>query len=436
MSLIDKINDKSAKIGVIGLGYVGLPLAVEFSQAGYKTLGIDIDDNKVKSINDGKNYIKDVNDNLLKNLVKENLLSATSNFNSVADLDCISICVPTPLNKEKNPNISHIVAVMDAIENHLHSNMLIVLESTTYPGSTKELVLPYIIKNENLIPGENICLCFSPERIDPGNQIYNTSNTPKVIGGITPKCSEVGKQLYSKIIDKIILVSSTESAEMVKLLENTFRAINIGLANEVAIMCEKLGVNVWEVIDAAETKPFGFMKFTPGPGLGGHCIPIDPFYLSWKMKTLDYDARFIKLAGEINTHMPIHVVDLISSTLNKQSKSINGSKILIIGVSYKKDIDDCRESPALDIIEILDRSGSEISYYDPYVPSLSLNNLTLESLNILEIDVIKNFDACAIITNHSNIPYEVILNSKVPVIDTRNVFKNNSDKQIQRLGEG
>ena len=268
MSLIDKINNKSAKIGVVGLGYVGLPLAVEFANAGYVTMGIDIDDNKVKSINNGENYIKDVNNDLLKNLVDRKLLSATSDFSIVAKLDCISICVPTPLNKEKNPDISYIVSVMDAIKDHLHSNMLIVLESTTYPGSTKELILPYIAKNNNLIPGENICLCFSPERIDPGNKTYNTSNTPKVIGGITKKCSEMGKLLYSKIIKEIIVVSSTETAEMVKLLENTFRAINIGLANEVAIMCEKLGVNAWEVIDAAATKPFGFMKFTPGPGWG------------------------------------------------------------------------------------------------------------------------------------------------------------------------
>ena len=328
MSLIDKINNRSAKVGVIGLGYVGLPLAIEFVNAGYEVVGIDTDEDKVTSLNLGINYIKDVDDDLLKNSVENKRLTATTDFSTVNNLDTISICVPTPLNKEKNPDISYIVSVMEEVKNYLHEGMLIILESTTYPGSTNELILPYI-KNDKLNVGENICLCFSPERIDPGNGIYNTSNTPKVIGGVTDKCSDVGKLLYSSIINEIIIVSSPETAEMVKLLENTFRAINIGLANEVAIMCEKLGVNAWEVIEASATKPFGFMKFTPGPGLGGHCIPIDPYYLSWKLKTLDYDARFIKLAGEINTHMPKHVVDLISTGLNMHQKPINGSKVLM-----------------------------------------------------------------------------------------------------------
>tara|TARA_B100000886_G_scaffold332625_1_gene285568 strand:- start:10441 stop:11757 length:1317 start_codon:yes stop_codon:yes gene_type:complete len=437
MGLIDKINDKSAKVGVIGLGYVGLPLAVEFTNAGYEVVGIDIDQKKVDSINLGKNYIKDVRDDILKDAVKKKLLTASTNFNEVKNLDTISICVPTPLNKEKNPDISFIVSVMEEIKDYIHENMLIVLESTTYPGSTKELILPYINKkNDELIPGESICLCFSPERIDPGNEYYNTSNTPKVIGGVTPKCSEVGKELYSKIIKEMIVVSSTETAEMVKLLENTFRAINIGLANEVAIMCEKLGVNAWEVIDAAATKPFGFMKFSPGPGLGGHCIPIDPYYLSWKLKTLDYDARFIKLAGEINTQMPKHITDLISNSLNKHQKSLNGSKILIIGVSYKNDVDDCRESPALDIIELLNDSGSYVQYFDPYVPYLNFNNINLKSIDELNSSTLNEFDACAIITNHSIIDYNPILDSKILIIDTRNVFKKSNSKMIRRLGEG
>ncbi len=436
MSLIDKINDKSAKVGVIGLGYVGLPLAVEFSHAGYETLGIDIDDKKVNAINNGKNYINDVNDEQLNDLVKKKLLSATSDFSRLAELDCISICVPTPLNKEKNPDISYIVSVMDAIKSHLHSNMLIVLESTTYPGSTKELILPYISKNKNLIPGENICLCFSPERIDPGNKTFNTSNTPKVIGGITKKCSEVGELLYSKIIGEIIVVSSTETAEMVKLLENTFRAINIGLANEVAIMCEKLGVNAWEVIDAAATKPFGFMKFTPGPGLGGHCIPIDPYYLSWKLKTLDYDARFIKLAGEINTQMPNHIIDLITVSLNEKQKALNGSNVLIIGVAYKKDIDDCRESPALDIIKLLDDAGSNVQYYDPYVSSLNFDNIKLKSLKKLDSTILSDFDICVIVTDHSNINFKNILDSDINIIDTRNVFDYHDNINVRLLGEG
>ena len=436
MSLINKINDKSAKIGVIGLGYVGLPLAIEFTNAGYEVIGIDIDKNKVDSINMGKNYIKDVNDNILKNAVSRKLLKASTSFNNVKNLDAISICVPTPLNKEKNPDISYIVSVMEEIKDYIHEHMLIVLESTTYPGSTKELILPYLSKNKELIPGENICLCFSPERIDPGNKTYNTSNTPKVIGGVTEKCSEVGKYLYSKIIQEVVVVSSTETAEMVKLLENTFRAINIGLANEMAIMCEKLGVNAWEVIDAADTKPFGFMKFSPGPGLGGHCIPIDPYYLSWKLKTLDYDARFIKLAGEINTNMPMHVIDLIISSLNEDHKSINGSKILIVGVSYKKDIDDCRESPALDIIELLQKSGSSVKYYDPYVPKLSYNENEFYKLQNLDKNILENFDACAIITDHSNIDYDLILKHSSIIIDTRNVFKNKNNIKIRRLGEG
>ena len=436
MSLIDKINDKSAKVGVIGLGYVGLPLAIEFTNAGYKVTGIDVDNKKVKSINSGNNYIKDVDDTTLKNAVKNELLSSTSDFSEVRNLDAISICVPTPLNKEKNPDISYIVSVMEEIKDYIHENMLIVLESTTYPGSTKELILPYISKNKQLIAGKNICLCFSPERIDPGNETYNTSNTPKVIGGITKKCSEVGKELYSKIIREVVVVSSTETAEMVKLLENTFRAINIGLANEVAIMCEKLGVNAWEVIDAAATKPFGFMKFTPGPGLGGHCIPIDPYYLSWKLKTLDYDARFIKLAGEINTYMPRHVVELIISSLNEYKKPIKGSKILIVGVAYKKDINDCRESPALDIIQILKELGSKIEYYDPYVPTISYGELKYEGLTNLDEDIFSKFDATVIVTDHSNIDYNFIDAFSKIIIDTRNVYKNGKNKSnIIRLGE-
>ncbi len=436
MNLINKINNKSAKIGVIGLGYVGLPLAVEFTNAGYEVIGIDINEKKVNKINLGYNYIKDVEDSYLKKAVKHNLLSATTDFSIVQDLDAISICVPTPLNKEKNPDISYIVSVMEEIKNYIHENMLIVLESTTYPGSTKELILPYITENKNLIPGENICLCFSPERIDPGNAVYNTNNTPKIIGGVTEKCTQVGKELYSKIIKEMITVSSTETAEMVKLLENTFRAINIGLANEVAIMCEKLGVNAWEVIDAAATKPFGFMKFTPGPGLGGHCIPIDPYYLSWKLKTLDYDARFIKLAGEINTQMPKHVLDLIISSLNKNQQSINGSNILIVGVAYKKNIDDFRESPALDIMELLNVSGANVSYFDPFVPNLKFNKIELNSLKELDIKSTKEFDVCVILTDHSDVNYKLLADYSKIIVDTRNVFKNNTSDHIVKLGNG
>ena len=435
MILEKKIKDKSAKIAVVGLGYVGLPLAVEFANAGYKVTGIDLDESKIKAINSGSNYIEDVKDKILKKVVGGKKLSATSDFSVVKEIDTISICVPTPLNKQKDPDISFIVSVMDQIKKYLHKDMALILESTTYPGSTKELILPYI-NNIGFNIGKDFFLCFSPERIDPGNKIYNTSNTPKVIGGITQNCTKIGGLLYRSIVDKIIEVSSTETAEMVKLLENTFRAINIGLANEVAIMCEKLGVNVWEVIDAAATKPFGYMKFLPGPGLGGHCIPIDPHYLSWKLKTLDYEARFIQLAGEINTNMPNHVLNLISHNLNSIEKTVNGSKILIIGTAYKKDINDIRESPAIDIIQLLFNGGAKVDYFDPYVPKLNLNNISLSSLISLEKENLSSYDICIVVTDHSNINYELIHDYCQLIIDTRNVFESKNSSHIKRLGQG
>ena len=430
-----KIEDRSARIGVIGLGYVGLPLAIEFVKAGFDVIGIDIDENKISLINNKKNYIKDVDDDLLKNAINDGKLSATTDFSTVKGLDSISICVPTPLNKQKDPDISFIISVMDKIRDYIHEEMAIILESTTYPGSTKELILPYV-ENKGFNIGEDVFLCFSPERIDPGNKNFNTSNTPKVIGGISKRCSNIGQKLYSTIINEVVTVSSTETAEMVKLLENTFRAINIGLANEIAIMCEKLGVNAWEVIDAAATKPFGYMKFLPGPGLGGHCIPIDPHYLSWKLKTLDYDARFIQLAGEINTNMPNHILNLISTNLNKYNKTLNGSSILIIGVAYKKDINDIRESPALDIIQLLIDRNSIIDYYDPYVPKLVYNDISMKSITKLEIEKLNNYDVCVVITDHSNIDYEIIYDNSQLIIDTRNVYKNKNSDYIKRLGQG
>jgi len=435
MEITKKIEDKTAKIGVIGLGYVGLPLAIEFVQAGFNVIGIDIDENKINLINSGTNYIKDIDDKLLTNAVTANKLTATTDFSNVQDLDSISICVPTPLNKQKDPDISYIVSVMDKIKKYLNQNMVLTLESTTYPGSTKELILPFI-KDRGFEVGKDFFLCFSPERIDPGNNDFNTSNTPKVIGGITEKCTKIGASIYETIINKVITVSSTETAEMVKLLENTFRAINIGLANEVAIICEKLGVNVWEVIDAAATKPFGFMKFSPGPGLGGHCIPIDPYYLSWKLKTLDYEARFIQLAGEVNTNMPNHILKLIFSNLNKLHKSLNGSKILIIGVAYKKDIDDIRESPALDIIQLLVNAGAIIDYHDTYVPKLEYNDISIDSIITLESENLNSYDACVIVTDHSNIDYDIIYDNSQLIIDTRNVFDGKEDDHIKRLGQG
>jgi len=435
MSLIKKIKNRESKIGVIGLGYVGLPLAIEFTNAGFDVVGIDIDEKRVNQINNGLNYINDVDSIVLKNAVKNNCFSASSDFSVVNNLDAISICVPTPLNKQKDPDISYIVSVMDKIKHRIHKDMLIVLESTTYPGSTKELILPYL-ENNGFTIGVDFFLCFSPERIDPGNENYNTSNTPKIIGGITEQCTKAGHVLYDTIVKTIVPVTSTETAEMVKLLENTFRAINIGLANEVAIMCEKLGVNVWEVIDAAATKPFGFMKFLPGPGLGGHCIPIDPHYLSWKLKSLDYDARFIQLAGEINTNMPNHVLNLISRHLNNQHKLLNGSKILILGIAYKKDINDTRESPALDIIQLLINAKAAINYYDMYVPKISFNKISLKSVKSLKKEKLNNYDACIIVTDHSNVDYELIYNNSQLIIDTRNVFKNKNGNHLKRLGQG
>ena len=430
-----KIKDKTAKIGVIGLGYVGLPLAIEFVKSGYDVTGIDVDINKINSINSGQNYIADIDDNILKKAVENKNFSATNDFSIVKSMDCISICVPTPLNKQKDPDISYIVSVMEEIKIYLHSNMALILESTTYPGSTKELILPYINDNQFHI-GKDFFLCFSPERIDPGNKIFNTSNTPKVIGGITSNCTKIGSLLYGGIVDEVIEVSSTETAEMVKLLENTFRAINIGLANEIAIMCEKLGVNAWEVIDAASTKPFGFMKFSPGPGLGGHCIPIDPHYLSWKLKTLNYEARFIQLAGEINTNMPNHILSMISTGLNQVEKSLSKSKILIVGVAYKKDINDTRESPAIDIIQLLINAGAELDYFDTHVPKLKLSGITLHSLNALNKEILNTYDVCVVVTNHSNIDYDTIYDHSQMIIDTRNVFHDKKGDHVKRLGQG
>ncbi len=431
--LQSKINDKTAVIGIIGLGYVGLPLAVEFANNSFTVIGIDIDKRKVEQLNSGENYIADVSDDNLKRLVSSKTLSATTDFSVLTNIDAVIICVPTPLNKLKDPDVSYILNVLDQLTKYVHTDMFISLESTTYPGTTRELILPALEK-KNLIVGEDFYLCFSPERVDPGNEIYHIKNTPKVIGGITEKCTAIGKLLYESIIDTVVPVSSPEAAETVKLLENTFRSINIGLANEVAIMCEKLGVDVWEVIDAAATKPFGFMKFTPGPGLGGHCIPIDPHYLAWKMKTLDYRARFIELAGEINTGMPLHVLDLISGGLNRFQKSINGSKILVLGIAYKKDIDDVRESPALDVMTLLEQGGAQVDYYDGYVPKIKWNDKDKFSQNNLTAETVQSYDAVVVLTDHSNVDYDLVKSESKLIIDTRNVFSGVKDSKIIRLG--
>ena len=434
MNLKNKIENREAQVGVIGLGYVGLPLAMEFVRAGFHVTGIDVDQEKVKKLNRGENYIQDIKDESVKNAVEMNQLSATSDFSVIQNLDAISICVPTPLNKQKNPDISFINHVMENIKGLIHHDMIVVLESTTYPGTTRELILPEI-ESKGLKVGQDFYLCFSPERIDPGNEKYKTANTPKILGGITPNCGEMGEFLYETIVEQVVRVSSPETAEMVKLLENTFRSINIGLANEVAIMCEKLGINVWEVIDAAATKPFGFMKFTPGPGLGGHCIPIDPHYLSWKLKMLDYNARFIELAGEINTSMPLHMVDLVREGLNRKRKAISGSQILVIGVAYKKNVNDVRESPALDVMKLLENDGAELSFYDPYVPFVGLNGNRMMGMETLSKETLNNSDAIVIMTDHDQIDFQFVVENGNLIIDSRNVIKKNHSHVI-KLGVG
>ena len=434
MNLKNKIENRDAQIGVIGLGYVGLPLAMEFVRAGFHVTGIDVDQEKVKKLNRGENYIQDIKDESVKNAVEMNQLSATSDFSVIQNLDAISICVPTPLNKQKNPDISFINQVMENMKDFIHHDMLIVLESTSYPGTTRELILPKM-ESKGLKAGHEFYLCFSPERVDPGNEKYKTANTPKILGGITPKCGKMGEFLYEMIVEQVVRVSSPETAEMVKLLENTFRAINIGLANEVAIMCEKLGIDVWEVIDAAATKPFGFMKFTPGPGLGGHCIPIDPHYLSWKLKTLDYNARFIELAAEMNTSMPLHMVDLVREGLNHNGKGIFGSQIIVIGVAYKKNVNDVRESPALDVMKLLKNDGAELSFYDPYVSFVGLNGNRMMGMETLSKETLNNSDAIVIMTDHDQIDFQFVVENGSLIIDSRNVIKMNHSHVI-KLGVG
>lgn len=437
-----RIEGKSARVGVIGLGYVGLPLAVEFAKKGFQVTGIEIDEQRVKKINGKENYIKDVLDHELESVVSSGHLTATSDYRVIKDLDVVCICVPTPLNKLKDPDISFINAVLTELVKFMHKDLLVVLESTTYPGTTRDLVQPELEKS-GLKAGEDFFLCFSPERIDPGNKDFGIHNTPRVVGGITETCTELGKTLYNQFIREVISVSTPESAEMVKLLENTFRSINIGLANEVAIMCERLNIDAWEVIDAAATKPFGFMKFTPGPGLGGHCIPVDPHYLAWKMKSLDYRARFIELAGEINTRMPEHVVELVMEGLNRHKRSVNGSKVLILGVAYKRDIDDTRESPALDVLRLLEDRGAQVDFYDPYVSNLSLDSLSRpggrqsrQGLRSFQSGQAKDYDSVAILTDHTGLDYEGIRKKATLIVDTRNVYANNNDPHILRLGVG
>lgn len=415
-----KIANKEARPAVIGLGYVGLPLAVEMADAGFQTLGVDLDDRKVTSINSGKNYIRDIDDRILTRLVREKRLSATGDFSKLKDCDFVSICVPTPLGKGKSPDMSYVQSAVGEIKKYLRRGQVVILESTTYPGTTEEVVLP-LLSETGLKVGEDFHLAFSPERIDPGNKSFGLKNTPKIIGGITHNCTEIAQSFYQSFIQKVIPVSSPRAAEMVKILENTFRAINIGLANEIAIMCNHLNIDTWEVIEAASSKPFGFMPFYPGPGLGGHCIPVDPHYLVWKLKALNYNPRFIQLADEVNSSMPHLVVEKISQALNERKKPVKESKILVLGVAYKKDIDDCRESPALDVIKLLQERGAHVSYHDPHVPSLKVEDKDYTSVPLN--GKLSQYDCVTLLTNHSIFDVKKIVTDCQVLVDTRNATK-------------
>ncbi len=429
IDLLKKISAKSAKIGVIGLGYVGLPLAVELAKKGFAVTGLEVDGKKVDNINNKKSYIGDISTADIKELVEARKLSATTNFKTISKLDVIIICVPTPLRKSKDPDVSYIVSATNEIKDNLRKDQLIILESTTYPGTTQELVLP-MLESTGLKGGKDFYLAFSPERIDPANKKFTIANTTKVVGGICDKSTKLACQVYGSFT-KVHEVSSTQAAEMVKLLENTFRAVNIALVNEVALMCDRLGLNVWEVIDASATKPFGFMKFTPGPGIGGHCIPLDPHYLSWKLKTLNFYSRFIELAGEINSKMPEYVVEKLADALNEKSKSIKNSKVLVLGVAYKKDVADLRESPALDVMTLLLKKQAKLSYYDSYIPTVKIANKVLKSEK--NISNISKYDSVLILTDHTNIDYADIVKKSKLVFDTRNATKSLKSAKIVRI---
>jgi UDP-N-acetyl-D-glucosamine dehydrogenase len=416
--LLDRIRDRNARVGVIGLGYVGLPLAVEFADAGFSVVGYDVSDRVVSIVNDGRSHIADVAASEVAALVKAKRLLATTDAMQLEDLDAISIAVPTPLAKTRDPDMSYVLSAVETVSRVARAGQLIVLESTTYPGTTRELLLP-AMEARGLVVGHDVFLAFSPERVDPGNERWSTRNTPKVVGGMTPACTEVAAALYGACIESVVPVSSPEAAELTKLLENTFRSVNIALVNEMAIVCDKLGVDVWEVIDAAATKPFGFMRFTPGPGIGGHCIPLDPHYLAWKMRTLNYKTRFIDLASEINSEMPTYVVEKIVAALNVERKAANGSRILVIGVTYKRDVDDTRESPALDIIRLLEGLGADVAYHDPYVRSFQEDGIRHESVSLSDAELERS-DAVVIVTDHSKVDYQLIVNRASLVVDTRN----------------
>ena len=427
--LLNKIKNKTAVLGVIGLGYVGLPLAVEKAKAGYKTIGFDMQEKKVRWVNEGHNYIGDIVDSDLKEIVDKDLLKATTDFSFVKDIDTVCICVPTPLDIYQQPDLSYVRNSTENIAKYLHPGMLIVLESTTYPGTTEEFIKPILEEKSGLKCGQDFFLAFSPERIDPGNPWYKMRNTPKVVGGVTSDCTEIASYLYRSIIQgKVHPVSSPKVAEMEKIYENVFRYTNIALANEMSILCHKMGIDFWEVIEAAKTKPYGFMVFYPGPGIGGHCIPLDPFYLTWKAREYNYHTRLIELAGEINKYMPEYVVERTAKILSQRfRKSLNGAKILLLGVAYKKDIDDLRESPALEVIKKLEEEGAIVSYYDPYIPKFINNGKEYKSLKELSEEEIKEKDIIIITTAHSKVDYEMVVKNAKAVFDTRNVIKSNSE---------
>jgi UDP-N-acetyl-D-glucosamine dehydrogenase len=425
--LLEKIDSRTAVVGVVGLGYVGLPLAVEVARSGFKALGFDISERVVAVVNRGESHIGDISSDVLRAYVGEGLLSATTDFSRLAECDAVSICVPTPLNKTKDPDLSYVVDATERILATLRPGQLVILESTTYPGTTREVVLP-ALEESGMKAANDFFLCFSPERVDPGNAMWHTRNTPKVLGGVTESCTQVGLALYSRIFDTMVPVESAEAAELVKVYENTFRLINIALANELAQACDRLELDVWGVIDAAATKPFGFMKFTPGPGLGGHCIPLDPHYLSWKMRTLAFRTRMIELASEINSEMPRFVVAKLTDALNDERKAINGSRVLVLGVAYKPDIDDLRESPALEIIELLQAKGAEVTYHDPHCGQIvddghtALEGLPLHSQPLTPA-ALRDSDAVVLVTNHSAVDYGLVAEHAPLVLDTRGVMR-------------
>ena len=423
-TLIEKIKSKTAQLGVIGLGYIGLPLAVEQAKAGFKTIGFDIQQKKVNWLNQGQNYIGDVVNEELEQITRSGMLRATSDFCEAASCDCICICVPTPLDKHQQPDISYVKKSSEALVPYMHKNMLVVLESTTYPGTTEELVKP-ILETSGLVCGKDFYLAFSPERVDPGNLVFKIKNTPKIVGGCTPESTDIAAALYEMVLDAPIhKVSSAAVAEMEKILENIYRNINIGLVNELAMLCDKMNISIWEVIEAAKTKPYGFQAFYPGPGLGGHCIPLDPYYLSWKAREYGFHTSMIEASMMINDKMPEYCVDRVGRILNKYKKALNGSKVLVLGVAYKQDIDDCRESPAIKVIEELIKVGSEVSFYDPFVKNFQKDKLAMTGLPELTAEIIESFDIIVIATAHTKVDYALIQKHAKVIFDTKNVMKN------------